>query len=354
MKTGISNPRIVLAGSVYTSKRTLQGLLRHRANVVGVLGLSLEKAHHVSGYTRLDDLATSAGIPYMDFDNINDPEVITTIRNWRPDLLFVVGLSQLIKDELLAIPRLGCIGFHPTWLPEGRGRAPVAWLVLDCRPGAATFFLIEEGVDSGPILVQEPFYVSSQDYASDVIEKIEAAIDSALDRWLPRLLAGEWNPQPQDNSLASYNGRRAPSDGLIDWRLPAKQIHALVRAASYPHPGAYTYLGDRRLIIWRSSLEPKLPYRGVVGRIVHTDPDHGWLVQTGDGLLWLTEVAFADAKHIDPRSELRVGRRLGYVVEDEIFKLKQRLAQVEEMLAIFREHTKKGEANEDSRGCSSS
>lgn len=335
MNRSALGPRIVLAGSVGSSRRTLQGLLRHRANVVGVLGLSIQAARKVSGYTRLDDLAHSAGIPYYEFRNINNPDVVATVRSWQPDILFVIGLSQLVREELLSLPTRGCIGFHPTWLPESRGRAPVAWLVLDGRPGAATFFLMDKGVDSGPIFVQEPFYVSSHDYAADVVEKLEAAIDTALDCWLPRLIAGEWNPQPQDGFHASYNGRRAPADGLIDWRLPAVKIHALIRATSHPHPGAYTYVGNRKLIIWRSSLEPKLAYRGVVGRIVHFDSQHGWLVQTGDSLLWLTEVVYADAEYLNPQSELRVGMRLGYVVEDEIFKLKRRLAQLE-MLAGLR------------------
>jgi methionyl-tRNA formyltransferase len=223
------------------------------------------------------------------------------------------------------------VGFHPTWLPEGRGRAPLAWLILDGRPGAATFFQItEDGVDSGPIFVQEPFYVSKDDYPSDVIEKMEKAIDSALDRWLPRLLAGEWNPIPQDEGLASWSGKRAPSDGLIDWRKSAKEIYALIRATSHPHPGAYTYVKDRKLIVWRARLEPILPFRGVPGRILHYERDYGWLVQTGEGSLWLTQVSFADGGN--PYLELRIGVRLGYCVEDEIFKLKRRIAKLEQAL----------------------
>lgn len=338
MTVRIPNPRIVLAGSVTSSRRTLQGLLRHQANVVGVLGLSHKAARNVSGYARLDDLAVSANIPYLDFDNINDPAVVTSVRAWQPDLLFVVGLSQLVKNDLLTIPTLGCIGFHPTWLPEGRGRAPLAWLVLDGRPGAATFFLMEQGVDSGPILVQEPIYITDRDYAADVVKKQEIAIDAALDRWLPKLIAGEWLPQPQDESLASYNGRRAPADGRIDWRLPAKQIHALIRAASHPYPGAYTYLKDRKLIIWRSSLETQLAYRGVVGRILHYDTENGWLVQTGDGLLWLHEVEFASDEELDPKTQLRVGLRLGYAIEDEIHALRQRMAHLEEIIAKLPSH----------------
>src|SRR5215210_8421595 len=152
-------PRIALVGGVESSRVTLQRLLHHRADVVGVFGLDRRLESRTSGYARLDDLAQAAGVPYHDFVSVNDPAIVEAVRAARPDLLFVVGLSQLIRRELMDVPTTACVGFHPTRLPEGRGRAPVAWMTLERRPGAATFFVIDEGVDSGPVLVQEPFGV---------------------------------------------------------------------------------------------------------------------------------------------------------------------------------------------------
>ncbi len=324
-------PRIVLAGSVGSTRRTLAALIRHHLDVVGVLGLRVEKSANISGYARLDDLASEASIPYAEFDNINAPETIAMIREWSPDILFVVGISQLVGPGLLAFPRLGCVGFHPTHLPEGRGRAPVAWLTMENRSGAATFFVMDEGADSGPILAQEPFEVNDQDYASDVIRKLEDAIDVALDRWLPQLNAGEWVPLPQDDRQATYYGRRSPSDGLIDWNRPASEILALVRGASHPHPGAYTYAGGEKLIVWKASLEKTIPYRGVPGRILMVDDHKGFLVQAGAGLLWLEQVEAVTGE--ESRPELRVGMKLGYVVEDEINKLARRIQILEERLS---------------------
>lgn len=323
-----SSPKIVLAGSVNSTRRTLQCLLHHHANVVGVLGLSVEAAKNVSGYTRLDDLLIDTEIPYAEFVNINHPDIIQLVTQWAPDLLFVVGLSQLVKPALLAIPPLGCVGFHPTWLPEGRGRAPVAWLTMGNQPGAATFFLMDDGVDSGPILAQQPFMVTAQDYASDTSLKMEQAIEMALDAWLPRLLAGEWNPQPQNDALATYHGRRAPTDGLINWPDTATNIQAVIRATSRPHPGAYTYFRNHKIIVWRAEIERALPFKGVVGRVLLVDSQKGKLIQTGDGLLWLTEMEFADTNST-PLPEIGVGMKLGYSVEDEIFRLRQKIAELE-------------------------
>lgn len=328
------NPRIVLAGSVYSTRRTLQALLRHRMNLVGVLGLSAQKAAHVSGYTRLDDLLENTGIPYADFENINENRVAEQLKIWQPDLFFVVGLSQLVKPDLMALPRIGCVGFHPTRLPEGRGRAPIAWLILEQRQGAATFFLMNEAADAGPILVQEPFEVTREDDAGSVIDKMEKALEKALDTWLPQLRAGHWNPQPQDASRATLYGRRAPEDGYIDWTRNADEIVRLIRASSRPHPGAYTYVNDAKLIIWKAEPEPHLPVKGVVGRVLDITP-RGVLVQTGQGLIWLTEWTFADPSQAPA---IQVGTSLMLKTDDEIVRLKKRLQQLETTLENLLAH----------------
>ena len=323
--------RIVLAGSVGSSRLTLQALLRHQANVVGVLELVPDDPATISGFARMNDVAGEAKVPCVGFKNINTPEIVAQVREWRPDLLFVVGLSQLVKADLLSVPELACVGVRRTLLPRGRGRAPVAWLVLDGTPGAANFFVMDAGTDSGPILVQERFDVLPTDDAEQVTASLEHAIDRALDRWVPKLLEGEWNPQPQDESLATYHGKRGPEDGWIDWAKSANEIHALIRAASRPHPGAYSYLKDRKLLVWRSEIDTVTPFRGVIGRVLLSDPQRGSLVQTGDGLIWLNEVAWGDGEPAKPK--LSVGQRLGYVVEDELSRLKARIAELEKMIS---------------------
>jgi len=326
--------RIVVAGATVSTDQTLDALIRHGADVVGVLQLRGESAHTVTAFSPLDELAESHGIPCATFRNINDSEIIEQVREWQPDLMFVVGLSQLVRDEMMSIPARGCVGFHPTFLPAGRGRAPLAWLTLDAQPGAATFFLIDEGVDSGPIFVQETFEVTPEDYASDVEQKLVSATERALDRWLPELLTGVWNPRPQDEVLATYNGRRNLDDGLLDWNQPADQVHSLIRATSTPHPGAYTWYQGRKLIVWRVELEKHLPWRGAVGRVLHLEAERGALVQTGDGLLWLTRVQFAEeTEPCAAESVLRVGIKLGFVVQDEVAALRARVDDLEARLS---------------------
>lgn len=257
---------IAIAGATWATRTAIDGL---RRNGYDPIVFGQKQSDKVSGWVDLE--------PDVWFDRINEeaPEI------WRLglDLLFVVGLSQLVSREILALPKLGCVGFHPTKLPKGRGRAPIAWMILGAVEGAATFFQLDEGADSGPIFVQEPFHVGPDDYAQDVCTRISCAMDVALDRWLPHL--EEWCPTPQLEWQATHLGVRKPHDGRLDWNRPAHELQRLVRATSQPYPGAFS--GDRR--VWAATVV-SLPYSGVVGRVV-TFHEGCPVVQCGKGLLRL-------------------------------------------------------------------
>lgn len=329
------SPRIVVIGAVHSTLRILQGLVRNGAQVVGVFSLDPGAGTQVSGLASLEiaEFARLSSIPHRHFVKINDPDIVHAVREMNPDLLFPVGFSQLVGSELLSIPSLGAVGFHPTHLPKGRGRAPLAWLTYAREDGASTFFVMGEGADDGPILAQEPFHVDPDDHATDVEVKILAAIDVALDNWVPRFLRGEWHPIPQDDSKASFTGIRRPPDGLIPWDAPFDHVYGLIRSASDPHPGAYTYLQGTKVIVWRAKPETKTAWRGVPGRVLWLCPERGALVQAGEGLLWLSRVE--DAADPSRPVVLRVGMKLGYAAEDELFEMKQQLATMQARLEVL-------------------
>ncbi len=320
------NPAVVLVGSVNSSRRTLEKLIEHNINVTGVLGLDPEASKNVSGYVDLKPLAENNGIPFQYFSKINSAEAEEFIKDREVDLLFIIGLSQMVLEPLLKIPTSGCVGFHPTRLPQGRGRGAVAWIILGLVQGAATLFHMDEGMDSGPIWVQEPFDTDNDDYAQDVIENIVKAIGTALDRALPDLKNGIFTTQVQDESKASYLAKRSPEDGLINWDWPADEIYRLIRAVSRPLPGAYTYAGTDRLRIFKASLSTINNHLGIPGRVIISDEVHGIHVQTGNGLLKLDDFEGVD------HDKLRVGYSLGLKVEKELLALLSKIAELEQQI----------------------
>ena len=319
----VENPKVILIGSVNSSRKTLEKLIEHQIDVVAVLGLDPSVATTVSGYCDLKALSEKHAIPFQHFTKVNDAQTVDFVKSKQPDLVFVVGLSQMIKEELLAIPKFGLIGYHPTRLPEGRGRGVIAWIILGKAQGAASFFKMDEGMDSGSIWSQVNYEVGENDDATSVVRQILVAIEKALDNVLPNLKKGIFMTTPQDESKATYLGKRNPEDGSIDWNQSAAKIHQLIRATTKPLPGAYTYFGDKKIIIWNASISTITNHVGVVGRVIIADSEQGVHIQTGEGLL---KIENSEGIALE---NLKVGNTLGFNFEKEYFKLLDRIAILE-------------------------
>ncbi len=147
--------RIVFIGTVEFSYACLQAMVKAGGEVVGILTQSREEARYNSDWADLSPLGKICPAPVHYFQKISGPETLETIRSLRPDIIFVLGLSHLLPKELLQIPPLGVIGSHPDLLPENRGRHPLIWaLAQGLSKSGLTFFYIDEGVDSGNIVMQ--------------------------------------------------------------------------------------------------------------------------------------------------------------------------------------------------------
>ena len=311
--------KIVVMGGVASSQVVIEKLHEHGFGDVTVYGYRPACVVNVSGWCDLEIPAARLGYKFRPFTRVN--ACAGEVKGAAPDLVFVVGLSQLVSKEILEIPKLGCIGFHPTALPRGRGRAPIAWLTLRCEDGAATFFRLREGVDDGEIFVQEPFEVVASDSASTVEQKILNAERTALDKWLPSLLAGLAG-QEQVHEHATYYGVRKPEDGVVTWLDSAASIDRLVKAAGRPHPGAFTYQDDSLIRIWISRAESDSRFLGVPGRILCVAENLAFLIQCGEGCLWVDEWTGPDSW------VPRVGMKLGYCADHEVSRLRHICAEL--------------------------
>lgn len=320
--------RVALIGSVSSSWHTLHALIGGEVAITCVLGLDESHAGRVSDYRSLRKLATEAGLPYRSFDKVVEPGVRAFLEAHPPDLLFVVGLSQLVPEEMFSLAPGGVIGFHPTPLPQGRGRAPVAWTILLEQPAAANLFFLTAGADEGDIIEQRPVDVRPDDYARQLIDRTNTVLEQMVIDLAPAIRSGTLPRQPQDHRAATWYGRRRPSDGLIDWAAPVQDVYRLIRACSHPYPGAFTYYEDERVVVWRAKPHGRADHFGTLGQVLRVDGEAGLLVQAGDGLLWLTDMTDGDGAPLSPE-RFRVGMRLGVDLVERVAALEGRVRALE-------------------------
>ncbi len=308
--------KVLVIGAVGTSALTIEMLHKHSFDIVGVLGQVPNNPNRVSSLYDLESLCNTLNLDFQGYKKINKEEHLKWARSKKPDIIFAVGFSQLLNNDWLKLPSMGCIGFHPTILPHGRGRAPVAWTIIEGNNAAANFFLMGEGADDGPIFVQEIFKLSEEDDSESFVSKLRNSIRLALDSWLPRLKKGDWNPSPQDNLKATYYGKREPCDSIIDWNKSAFEIDRLIKASTRPHPGAFTFCNEKIITIWKSKVNRTHSYKGVVGRILLYE-NESFLIQCGDNTtLWIDEL-----QHQETGDDIKVGDKFGTLAQNQQDKI---------------------------------
>ena len=243
--------RIVFIGIVDFSYHCLLEVLNNRGEVVGIVTSKNQKNN--SDYRDLTPISRNNIIPIHYCKNVNDQVTINWIRDKKPDIIFCWGWSQLIKSELLSLAPMGVIGVHPALLPKNRGRHPLIWaLVLGLKESGLTFFCMDEGADSGPILSQEKFEISNEDTAKSLYKKIEKLATVQIAEFMPQLISGKCNTTIQDSGKANYWRKRSAKDGMIDWRMSEVAILNLIRALTKPYPGAQCNYKDSVVTVWEA------------------------------------------------------------------------------------------------------
>lgn len=254
-------------GSVELSFVALRKMIELGYKPDMVFSLDERVSKKVSDYYPLHLLAEREGIAYKKYCKVID------IQRWlnevEYDYLFVIGLSQMLPKSMLSMIKRYSIGFHPTSLPKYRGRAPIPWMILLGEQEAnVTLFKMDEGVDSGDIIIQEPYCLRVDDYAHDVYIKVEKSLEIALEKSLPLIYSNNISFVPQDENKATYLLKRRPCDGKINWaNMNGKQIYDLIRAASFPYPGAFSVYGECIVRFDRANLLKNDSFFGQAGQV---------------------------------------------------------------------------------------
>ena len=282
--------KIVFIGTVNFSAKMLQKLIEMKSNIVGVC--TKKQSDFNTDYADLTPICQAYQIPYRYTDDINAAENINWIRSLKPDVIFCFGWSSIIKSELLHLPPMGIIGYHPAKLPENRGRHPIIWAIaLGLEQSASTFFFMDAGADTGDILSQVEFEILHEDDAALIYEKVTLCAMNQLEVFVPELEQNSFMRINQDHLLASTWRKRGQSDGIIDFRMNSLSIYNLVRSLTKPYVGAHISYQGKDVIIWRVEVVLFTKKNIEAGKVLAVE-GNTILVKTYDGAISLLEHEF--------------------------------------------------------------
>jgi methionyl-tRNA formyltransferase len=288
-------PRILFFGYSEVGYSCLDLLLGRGDNVVALITHEDNPGEKIWFKTPAT-AARAKGIAVHTPEKVGTPEWLARIAGMRPDLILSVYYRNMISTKVLGLAPLGAFNMHGSLLPRYRGRAPINWAVLNGEPriGMTLHRMVREP-DAGAIVDQEGADIGPRDTAEQAFRKVLPCARLVLGRQIDALLAGTATETPQDESKATYFGGRKPEDGRIDWTQPSHRIFNLVRAVTDPYPGAFTDVGESRLMVWWAEHEsPDAAGRsGRPGEVLSANP---LVVATGDGALELTRTEWRGEK----------------------------------------------------------
>ncbi len=254
--------------------------------------------------------ALSRQLPVVQPVSLKATEAAAQMNDYQPDIIVVAAYGQILPQPVLDIPRYRCLNLHASLLPKYRGASPVAAAI---RAGdeftGISIMVMEQGVDTGPVLAREPILILPRDTTGSLTTKLSAVAAGLLGDILPRWQRGEITPEPQDDAAATYCKPITKAVGKLDWRLPALDLWRWVRAFQ-PWPGCFTRWQGKRLEIieavplpGEAKLEP--------GRVVALTPaGEGTVfgIHSGDGILGVLKIQI-EGKRAMPAAEFLRGQR---------------------------------------------
>lgn len=284
--------RIVFIGSVYFSKLTLLQLIDLNANIVGIITKSYSQFN--SDFADLSPIAQKHNIPFKIVKDINHEDNVQWIKQTSPDIIFCFGWSSLLKKDILKIPPMGVLGYHPSLLPNNRGRHPLIWAkTLGLEKTGSTFFFMDEDADTGDILSQAEIPILFEDDASVLYSKIINSALFQIKMFLPLLQKNDFTLIPQKQIKGNTWRKRGKNDGLIDFRMSTNAICNLVRALTKPYVGSHCIYNNSEIKIWAVEPGKNNQINMEPGKVLGVK-NNSIEVKTWDGSIFLTDHDFTE------------------------------------------------------------
>ena len=254
----------------------------------------------------LKPVAEGRGVPVLQPRRVREPAAQEELRALGPELQVVVAYGQILPRSVIDGAPRGTVNVHASLLPRLRGAAPIQWAIAngDAETGVTTM-LIDEGLDTGPILLARATAIGPDETASDLEPRLARLGAEVLLETVAGLQAGTLVPRPQDHSRATLAPLLGKEDGRLDWTRAAAHLACRVRGFQ-PWPGAHTSFEGRALKVLRA--RPEAAGGGEPGRVTSADRD-GIRVACGEGTLRLIEVQ-PESRGPMPASAFAAGARL--------------------------------------------
>ena len=293
--------RIVLLGQAAFAATVFKKLLENGKDVIAVY-TPADKSGDV-----VEEVANTLKIPIFRPTRMKDSQVIDNIIKLQADLVVMAFVTEIVPLEILRSPKLGTIQYHPSLLPKHRGGSSLNWSISqgDVRTGV-TIFWPDEGIDTGPILLQKEVDISPTDTQGSLyfdklfpmgVEALAEAVDLVKRGIAPRI--------PQDESRATYEGLFTESNAAIDWSLPVTKVFDLIRGSN-PKPGATTSFRGKQLKIFNSELLVKISGK-TPGQVIDID-EESFTIATGEEAIRVKQVQYGTSTKITAKEFIQLVR----------------------------------------------
>jgi len=261
--------------------------------------------------------ALENGIEVFQPAKVKEPEAVEKIREKAPDIIVVAAFGQILSKEILDIPKYGCVNIHASLLPEYRGAAPIQKCIMDGKKETGvTIMQMNEGLDTGDILMKRSIEVSDDETGGSLFEKLSRLGASMITEAIPLIEEGKLDPEKQDDSKSSYAGMLSKETGAIKFKNSAVELERLIRAMN-PWPSAYTRFRNKNLKIWKASVVDDIDTDDIyqVGTITNITKDD-FTVKCGEKSLVIKELQMEGKKRMSAHDfmlgvQVEIGESLG-------------------------------------------
>jgi methionyl-tRNA formyltransferase len=283
-------------------------------------------------------IAKKNNIPFLIHANVNSADFINLLQTYQADIFVSMSFNQILKKEIINLPKKGFINCHAGALPFYRGRNILNWALINGESHfGVTVHYIDEGIDTGDIILQELVAITKTDFYGDLLKKAIGVCAELLHQALKLIAENKQQRKMQSliHKIGFYCNQRTEGDEWIDWSWGSERIYNFVRGISSPGPNARTIIDHKTLCIIKAELIDSAPsYIGNAGQVVGKT-ELGNIVKTGDNTLLVTQVAYIDStgklENIH-KPQYKIGTKFGMNLHSIVMDYQNRIAQLEKQI----------------------